>query len=144
MSSRIQDFRSTEYIFPDAGVRDRCVNWVLGKSSAPSLIPLHEQSRTVARFPSGGKTDHLIRNLELHEIGNQIQLAQTGAWSQLGPRLGLPQLYEQNEYHIVAVQLDECLSSWEKKLPDDWSLQSLQYCVDGGPFRAERYLTHLR
>ena len=124
-------------------MHNRCVNWVLGKTSAPSLLPLYGQSLADATFPSGKNTDHLIRGLELHEIGNQIQLAQTGAWSHLGPGLGLPQLYGQKEYHIVAVQLDECLSKWEKNLPDDWSLQSLQYCVDG-PFRAERYLTHLR
>jgi hypothetical protein len=94
-------------------------------------------------LPSGEKTGQIIRGLELHEIGNQIQLAQAGAYSHLGPRLWLRQLYEQNEYHIVAVQLDECLGKWERNLPEDWSLQSLQYCVDG-PFRAERYLTHLR
>jgi hypothetical protein len=121
----------------------RCVNWVLGKTSAPSLLPLHGQSMANASFPCGRTTDSLVRSLELHEIGNQIQLAQTGAWSHVGPRLGLPQLYEQNDYHIVAVQLDECLSKWEKNLPGDWSSQNLQYCMDG-PLRAELYLIHLR
>lgn len=80
-----------------SSMHNRCVNWVVGKTSAPSLLPLHGHSPADATFPGGKNTDPLIRGLELHEIGNQIQLAQTGAWSQLGPSLGLPQLYEQKE-----------------------------------------------
>lgn len=86
---------------------------------------------------------HLTWALDLHEIGNQIHLAQTQTQNSLAVRLGLPRLYQQDEYHAVAVQLDACLNKWENNLPSDWKLQNLQKVVDRTS-RAERCLLHLR
>jgi hypothetical protein len=87
--------------------------------------------------------EHLTRGLELYEIGSQIQLAQTQTRNSLAARLGLPRLYQQDEYHAVAVQLDSCLNKWENNLLSDWKLQDLQNVVDRTS-RVERYLLRLR
>ncbi|GFF55478.1 hypothetical protein IFM58399_10082 [Aspergillus lentulus] len=124
---------------------DRCVSWSLGRTSAPSLIPLPNRAdamSTSASYLEGGRhAEHLSR--ELHEIGNQIQLAQTQTRNPLAARLGLPRLYQQDDYHAVAVQLDACLNKWENGLPSDWKLQNLGKVVDRAS-RAERYVLHLR
>ncbi|RYP65999.1 hypothetical protein DL769_006165 [Monosporascus sp. CRB-8-3] len=126
---------------------DRCVSWSLGRSSAPSPIPLPNGTDSMpssSSYQQGGRhTEYLAWGLELHEIGNQIQLAQTQTRNSLAARLGLPRLYQQGEYHAVAVQLDACLNKWENGLPSDWKLQNLQNVVDRTS-RAERYLLHLR
>jgi hypothetical protein len=97
---------------------------------------------TSGSFLQGGRhAEHLSR--ELHEIGNQIQLAQTQTRNALAARLGLPRLYQQDDYHAVAVQLDACLNKWENGLPSDWTLENLNKVVDRTS-RAERYLLHLR
>ena len=87
--------------------------------------------------------EHLARGLELLELGNQIQLAQTQTRNSLAARLGLPRLYQQDEYHAVAMQLDACLNKWENSLPSDWKLENLQKVADRTS-RAELYLLHLR
>ena len=91
----------------------------------------------------GGHAEHLALGLELHEIGNHIQLAQTQTRNDVTAKLGLPRLYQQYEYHTVAVQLDGCLNKWENGLPNDWKLQNLPKVVDRTA-RAGRYLLHLR
>ncbi len=48
----------------------------------------------------------LKRGLEFYEINIQIQLAQTQARNRLVARLGLPRLYQQDDYQTIAVQLD--------------------------------------
>lgn len=83
------------------------------------------------------------RALELHEIGNQIQLAQTEDRNNLATRLGLPRHYQHDNYPTVAVELDACLDRWENSLPSDWKLQNLREVADRTS-RAERYLLHLR
>jgi hypothetical protein len=85
----------------------------------------------------------LTRTLELYEIGNQIQLAQTQTRNNLAVKSGLLCLYQQDEYHAAVVHLDASLDKWEKSLPSDWKVQSLQGIVDRTS-RAERYLLHLR
>jgi hypothetical protein len=89
------------------------------------------------------RTAHLSRVFELHEIGNQIQLAQTQIRNRRASVLGLPRLYQQDEYHVVAVQLDTCLDKWESTLPDDWKVHNLPAVGDRKPL-VERYLLHLR
>ncbi|PGH12053.1 hypothetical protein AJ80_06872 [Polytolypa hystricis UAMH7299] len=126
---------------------DRCVSWSLGRTSAPSLISLPNRTDSMSSIDSyqqGGRhAEHLARGLELHEIGNQIQLAQTQTRNSLAARLGLPRIYQQEEYYAVAVQLDACLNKWENALPSDWKLEGLQKVVDRTS-RVERYLLHLR
>lgn len=122
-----------------------CVSWSLGRTSAPSLISLPNRAdamSTSASYLQGGKhAGHLSR--ELHEIGNQIQLAQTQTRNPLAARLGLPRLYQLDDYHAVAVQLDACINKWENDLPSDWKLKNLGKVVDRTS-RTERYVLHLR
>jgi hypothetical protein len=112
-----------------------------------SLIPFPNQIDTIPLPGSCQEEDsyalHLTRTLELYEIGNQIQLAQTQARNNLVVKSGPLRVYQQDEYHAVAVQLDASLDKWEQSLPSDWKLQSLQSVVDRTS-RAERYLLHLR
>ncbi|RHZ63907.1 putative transcription factor [Aspergillus thermomutatus] len=141
------DTQLKQQVWASCVALDRCVSWSLGRTSAPSLIPLPNRANSMclggSDQHSGRYAERLARELELHEIGNQIQLAQTQTRNTLAARLGLPRLYQQDEYHTVAVQLDACLDKWEKDLPSDWKLQNLQKVVDRGS-RAERYLLHLR
>jgi hypothetical protein len=58
-----------------------------------------------------------MKTLELYEICNHIMLSQVSACSVVANRLGLPRLYQHEDYFGTAVQLDNCLSRWEKELP---------------------------
>ncbi|KAF7557540.1 hypothetical protein G7Z17_g533 [Cylindrodendrum hubeiense] len=91
----------------------------------------------------GKDSYHIVRRLELHEIGNQIQLAQAQTQNGLAARLGLPRLYQQDEYHAVVMQLDACLNKWENSLASDWKFDTLQNVVDRTS-RTDRYLLNLR
>ncbi|KAF5009891.1 hypothetical protein FDECE_3918 [Fusarium decemcellulare] len=121
---------------------DRCVSWSLGRTSAPILIFSPNRANVISSGDPHNLIDdeHRTRELELYEIGNQIQLAQT---QRLATKLGLPRLYQHQEYYNVAVELDACLNRWEDNLPNDWKLQNLQDVVDRAS-RAERYVLHLR
>ncbi|KAJ5200200.1 hypothetical protein N7491_009000 [Penicillium cf. griseofulvum] len=119
---------------------DRCISWSLGKTSALVLIP----------SPPANSFQQLSQNpmhnnwgLGLHEIGNQIQLAQIQTRTSLAARFRPPLVSQQDEYHSAALQLDACLQSWENSLPSDWQSQNLKMIVDRSS-RAERYLLHLR
>ncbi|KAF4231743.1 hypothetical protein CNMCM6805_010332 [Aspergillus fumigatiaffinis] len=139
------DRQLKEQVWAGCVALDRCVSWSLGRTSAPSLIPLPNRadamSISASSLQGGRHAGHLSR--ELHEIGNQIQLAQTQTRNPLAARLGLPRLYQQDDYNAVAVQLDACLNKWENGLPSDWKLQYLGEVVDRAS-RAERYVLHLR
>lgn len=86
---------------------------------------------------------HDTWGLGLHEIGNQIQLAQIQTRTSLAGRFRPPVLSQQDEYQNAALQLDACLQDWENSLPSDWQSQNLRMIVDRSS-RAERYLLHLR
>lgn len=81
--------------------------------------------------------------LEIYEIGNQIQLAQTQTRNTFGTKLGLPRPYQQEQYHSVAVQLDACIDRWEDKFPTYWKLQNLPQVVDRVS-RTHGYLLQIR
>lgn len=81
--------------------------------------------------------------MELHEIGNQIQLAQIQTQSTLAARSVAPRLDQQEEYHSAAVHLDACLNKWEASLPSDLKLRNLKF-VEDRTSRMERYLLHVR
>jgi hypothetical protein len=108
----------------------------------PSTIKMMSSS-TSSYSQDDARTAHLGRVFELHEIGNQIQLAQTQIRNRAACVLGLPRLYQQDEYHAVAVQLDACLNKWESALPDDWKVHNLRAVGDRKPL-VERYLLQLR
>ncbi|KAI1622247.1 putative fungal-specific transcription factor [Exophiala viscosa] len=120
---------------------DRCISWSLGRASAPFLNILPNTPDSISF--SGEDTDDFLRSAELHEIGNQIHLAQIQTQNSPGERLGLPRPYQQAEYHVTAVQLDHCLNRWEHGLPIDWKLESLQKVVDRTS-RSRRYVLHVR
>jgi hypothetical protein len=117
----------------------RCTSWALGKSTALAAIPLPNRPALL----TGHGSDFHAWELELHEIGTHIQLAQVQSKNSMATKLGLPRLYQQDEYHAIAVQLDGCLNKWEKSLPDDWRLQNMHMIHDRRA-RAERYLLHFR
>ncbi|OQE04287.1 hypothetical protein PENSOL_c001G01320 [Penicillium solitum] len=119
---------------------DRCISWSLGKTSSLVLIP---SPPTTSSQQLGQKEMPDTRGLGLHEIGNQIQLAQIQTRTSLAGRFRPPLLSQQDEYHNAALQLDACLQDWENSLPSDWQLQNLRMVVDRSS-RAERYLLHLR
>ncbi|KAJ8104412.1 hypothetical protein POJ06DRAFT_244461 [Lipomyces tetrasporus] len=134
------DRRLKRKVWASCVALDRCVSWSLGRTSALALIPLP----TSGSCKQGGRhAEHLTWGLELHEIGNQIQLAQIQTRNSLAARLGSPRLDQQDEYHTVAVHLDAYLNKWENCLPSDWQLRNLKMVVDRAS-RAERYLLHLR
>ena len=58
-------------------------------------------------------------------------------------RLELPRVYQQDEYHAVAVQLDDCISKWMAGMPDDWKLENLPK-VSSETYRAKAYFLHMR
>ena len=98
------------------------------------------------------QADYPIWVLELYEIGNQIQIAQTQMRNHLTSKLGVPSLYQQDEYHAVMVQLDAGLERWEVGVRREWGVwdgrQGRRDGVDGRVVdrgvRVERYLLRLR
>jgi hypothetical protein len=111
------------------------------------MIPLPDMTTSISSVCEDEKlrTDHeySVRGLELHEIGNQIQLAQVQTRNRVASRLGLPRLYQQPEYHTVAVQLDTCLDDWENSLPIDWQFENLRNPGDR-LVQAKAFLLHAR
>jgi hypothetical protein len=129
-------------------ISSRCIAWSQGKTTAQFLTPLPStitmmSSSASSQSQNDTHSAHLRRVFELHEIGNQIQLAQTQIRNRVPSVLGLPRLYQQDEYHAVAVQLDACLNKWETALPDDWKAHNLRAITDR-KLLLERYLLHLR
>ncbi|KAJ5178069.1 uncharacterized protein N7500_000768 [Penicillium coprophilum] len=118
----------------------RCISWSLGKTSALVLIP---SPPTSSNQRLGHNSIHNNWGLDLHEIGNQIQLAQIQMRTSLAARFRPPLLSQQDEYHKSALQLDAYLRDWENNLPGDWQLQNLKMVSDRS-HRAERYVLHLR
>lgn len=116
---------------------NRCVAWSLGRS--PSLIAV-----PIKAGPEDEHPEDFGRQLglDLLEFGYQIQLAQTQTRNGLASKLGLPRLYQQDEYHIVAVQLDDCLSKWEEGFSDEWRVRRVS--VSDGKAREEAYFLRLR
>ncbi|RAL02586.1 putative transcription factor [Aspergillus ibericus CBS 121593] len=144
--SPVKERELKERVWASCIALDRCVSWSLGRTSAPSLTPLPSRPASVSLsggHKSGRHAERLRRALELHEIGSHIQLAQTQTRNSLAAGLGLPRLYQQDEYHAVAVQLDTSLNKWEESLPSDWQLRNIPNVVDRVS-RAEGYLLHLR
>lgn len=121
----------------------RCVSWSLGRTLAPSLVLFPNNFDSLSssgNYQQGeGDAERLRRELEFNEIGNQIQLAQTQTRLGVAAKFGLPRLYQQDEYHAIAVQLDASLNKWEANL----KLQNIATVADKKS-RRERYLLHLR
>ncbi|KAL2834366.1 hypothetical protein BDW59DRAFT_137767 [Aspergillus cavernicola] len=120
---------------------DRCISWSLGKTSALVLIPSPPSSSSSQQI--GQNSMHNAWGLELHEIGNQIQLAQMQTRTSLAARFRPSVLSQQDEYYNMVLQLDACLHQWETSLPTEWQAQSLKLLVNRSS-QAERYLLHLR
>lgn len=62
-------------------------------------------------------THYFTKMLELYEIANHIMLSQVSVSSNFADSLGLPRLYQKDEYFGTALQLDLCLNKWEKNIP---------------------------
>ncbi|KAJ5203601.1 uncharacterized protein N7498_004480, partial [Penicillium cinerascens] len=133
------DARLKRKVWASCVALDRCVSWSLGKTSVLALIPWP----TSDCQQGSDTTGHSRWKLELHEIGNQIQMAQIQTRSTLASRSAVPRLDQQEEYHTAAVRLDACLNKWETSLPNDLQLRNLKF-LDDRTVRMERYLIHLR
>ncbi|KAJ5710584.1 hypothetical protein N7488_004740 [Penicillium malachiteum] len=120
---------------------DRCVSWSLGKTSAFTLIPSPKSCQAKKAGDPG--TEISYWNMELHEIGNRIQLAQVRTGNTLTARTVARAQGQQEEYHTAAVRLDSCLNEWEGSLPIDLQSQNINYLKDK-TFQMERYLLHIR
>lgn len=123
------------------------MSWSLGTIS--TSFPVLPWSSTERPSPTPSNEIHQEKSnvehrfLELYEIGNQIQLAQTQSRNTFGVKWGLPRPYQQEQYHSVAVQLDACLDRWESKLPVHWKLENLPQVVDRVS-RTHGYLLQIR
>ena len=80
--------------------------------------------------------------LELNEITGHVMLSQVPARSSFAESLGLPPLY-QNADSSAAVQIDECLNTWEKSLAPSSPLGSPQDDAENSLNR-QRTLLRLR
>jgi hypothetical protein len=74
---------------------------------------------------------YFTKVLELYEISNHIMLAQMPTWSSFSDSLGLPRLSQDAEYSSLVLQLDACLSKWEKNLPQNLRFDVSQSNADG-------------
>lgn len=115
-------------------------------TSFPVILPWQstEKFNSIPSNESQQDTGHVEHlHLELYEIGNQIQLAQTQTRNAFSAKLGLPHPYQQEQYHAVVVKLDACLDKWENKLPSHWKWQNLPQIIDRES-RTHGYLLHTR
>jgi hypothetical protein len=62
-------------------------------------------------------TDYFYKMLELYEIANHMMQSQTATSKSLGDELGLPRLYQNDEYFATAVKLDASLQKFENTIP---------------------------
>ncbi|GAM41975.1 hypothetical protein TCE0_043f15536 [Talaromyces pinophilus] len=126
---------------------DRCVSWSLGTISTSFPVLPWQKTEAPNSTPLNGSQQDMSHveqlYLEIYEIGNQIQLAQTQTRNTFGAKLGLPRPYQQEQYHSVAVQLDACIDRWEDKFPTYWKLQNLPQVVDSVS-RTHGYLLQIR
>jgi len=81
--------------------------------AVPSVVLDLLTNNDQRRVPS---IDYLSHMVELYEISNHIMLSQLPP-SSVMDMLGLPRMYQNQEYFVTAVQLDACLNKWEKGLP---------------------------
>ncbi|KAH8651119.1 hypothetical protein BX600DRAFT_387654 [Xylariales sp. PMI_506] len=122
---------------------ERCVAWSLGKTLTQSLYVLALPTKYDSMGNvSAADTHYPTWRLEFSELCNQIQLAQIQSRNSLSTSLGLPRLYQHDEYHATAVQLDASLNKWESSLSSDWKLPNFRTMADKRA-RAERYWLHL-
>jgi hypothetical protein len=81
--------------------------------------------------------------LELYEIINHIMLSQTSSHNSVAGRLGLPHLYQDEEYFSTAVKLEVVINKWDKSLPRSLRLDSSQGDVGDDLFK-QRVILRLR
>ena len=70
-------------------------------------------------------------------------LSQVSASRSITNRLGLPRLYENEDYFGAALQLDGCLDRWEKNLSQSLRHDIFQVGVDDS-LQRRRVALHLR
>ena len=121
---------------------------MLGRTS---MISLAESSTMFDLLLNSGQdeeydvlsADYFTRTLELYEIAHHLMLSQVSPGNSLADRLGLPRLYKSEEYVANILKLDNCLSKWEKNLPN-----SLRYDMrktyTSSPLYKQNVILHLR
>jgi hypothetical protein len=93
--------------------------------------------------PQGQSTDYFTKMLELYEITNHIMLSQTSSHNSIADRLGLPHLYQDEEYFSTATKLEASLNKWDKSLPRSLRLENSQGDVSDDLFK-QRVILRLR
>jgi len=118
---------------------DRRISWMLGRISMSAV--------SLAQFPISHNSFHddgsekvpyfryFAMMSELYEIANYLIHVQISASSNFTDKLGLSRLYQHQEYCSVAVQLDNCLNTWENDLPQSVKLDNLQQDADDVQYR---------
>jgi hypothetical protein len=112
----------------------------LGRTSVVSLTAIdsvHNHS------PQGQSNYYFTKGLELYEITNHAMLSQTSSHHSLAVKLGLPHLYQDEEYFITAVKLEASINKWDKSLPRSLRLDSSQGDV-GDDLLRQRVILRLR
>jgi hypothetical protein len=81
--------------------------------------------------------------LELYEITNHVLLSQMSSHDSIAYRLGLPRLYQDEEYFSTATKLEASINKWDKNLPRSLRLDSSQGDVGDDLFK-QRVILRLR
>jgi hypothetical protein len=76
--------------------------------------------------PQGQSSYYFTKGLELYEIINHVVLSQTSSHNSLAGKLGLPYLYQGEEYFTTAVKLEASINKWDKSLPRSLRFDSSQ------------------
>ncbi|KAF4625816.1 hypothetical protein G7Y89_g12348 [Cudoniella acicularis] len=134
-SSQSRNSRRRRQLWQCCVFMDRGISWVFGRNSMASLTvsPASIDSlydNDLEGQPGVPSAQYFTKMLELYEIANHIMLSQMPACGNLGDRLGLPRLYQNDEYFNTVLQLDACLNKWEKNNHQLLTLEIPQGDVD--------------
>ena len=105
--------------------------------SLTAIDSLHNHS------PQGQSANYFTKMLELYEITNHVMLSQMSSHNSVAARLGLPHLYQDEEYFSTAVKLEAAINKWDKSLPRSLRLDSFQGDVGDDLFK-QRVILRLR
>lgn len=87
--------------------------------------------------------DYFTKVLELYEIAYHITLSQMPSANTFDGSLGLPQLYEKEDYYSNVVRFEACIEKWQKALPKTLT-PDFDPANRDTPLNRQRTILHLR